>query len=580
MVVSNMKESCGKEIGEMADGKTRLSHRRLAALILVILTIVPLSLTAVGSANGNHHLIVSTSIYRHSASNASTPTVWTYETPEGLFPAGGSPVVAELSGNGQKEVLVFMQNSTAMLDIATQGEQLILYCLNGTTGTAIWNYTILGGNPTVADLFGNGRLEVLVGSGGFNPLDPQYTKVRAGVTCLNGTSGSKIWDYNTTYDDCFSSPVVADLNGDGKKEVIAVSYDGTYCLNGMTGDKLWSYPTGCGYSSPVVADLFGNGKMEVLVAAFWNSLYCLDGTTGNMLWFSTTGYNDYSPTLADLFGDGKLEVLVGSRDGGVYCFDGKTGDKLWNFTAEIGDSHLSYRNDITSSPLAADLFGDGKEEVLVGSMDYSAYYLNGATGNTIWKYKTGDQVPCSPVAADLLGDGKKEVLVGSQDGNVYCLDGMTGDKLWNCTTGAVYTSPVVVYGPEGGTLALVGADSLVAGLYFINGGTGELVLMYPTGGTLTSPPVVADVLGNGEKEVLVGVEIASTFGTAGRSLTSSPSACGAIYCISLPEVPPRSPSGKLGNDFLITLVILGIGGAGAAAVIVALVKVKINKKGL
>jgi outer membrane protein assembly factor BamB len=481
--------------------------------------------------------------------------------------------VADLSGDGKKEVLVWMLNGSAGEDMATQWRQSILYCLNGTTGSEIWHYIILGclDLPVVADLFGNGKLEVIVGSCGFHLLDPKYTSVPASVTCLNGTTGDKIWNYTTGLDESFSSsPVVADLFGDGKKEVLAVSYNGVYCLNGTTGSEIWNYATGCGYSSPVVADLSGNGKLEVLVAAFWNSIYCLNGTTGDELWNSATGYNDHSPTVADLFGDGKPEVLVGSRDGGAYCFDGITGSRLWNFIAERDT--VEGRRDISASPLAADLFGNGKQEVLVGSYDYGVYCLDGATGSRVWNYTTGEMIQSSPVVADLLGNGRLEVLVGSGDYNVYCFDGATGNKLWNSTIDYVYSSPIVVEISAGGTLVIGGAGSSV---YCLNGTTGNMLWTYPTDGSVVSSPVVADIFGNGEKEILIGALGRPTLGASGRSPAASPPESGAIYCIVLPEgtLPTTLP-----NELVIGLAILGIGGPAVAVATFA--KLRKSKKGL
>ncbi len=103
------------------------------------------------------------------------------------------------------------------------------YCLNGTTGQQIWNYTIAGRvntSPCVADLFGNGRLEVIVGCG-------------TSVYCLNGATGHQVWNY-TTSGYVGSSPCVADLFGNGRLEVIVGSLDkSVYCLNGTVGAP-WS----------------------------------------------------------------------------------------------------------------------------------------------------------------------------------------------------------------------------------------------------------------------------------------------------------------------------------------------------
>jgi outer membrane protein assembly factor BamB len=233
---------------------------------------------------------------------------------------------------------------------------------------------------------------------------------------LNGSTGQKIWNY-TTGSRVYSSPCVADLFGNGKLEVIVGSFDdNVYCLDGSTGQKIWNYTTNdlLEFISPCVADLFGNGRLEVIVGSSDDRVYCLNGTTGHKIWNYPTGGAVYSsPCVADLFGNGKLEVIVGSGDHNVYCLNGTTGDKIWNY--RTGDA-------VFSSPCVSDLFGNGKLEVIVGSSDDRVYCLNGTSGQQIWSYTTGGWIDSSPSVDDLFGNGRLEVVIGSSDSNVYCLN--------------------------------------------------------------------------------------------------------------------------------------------------------------
>jgi outer membrane protein assembly factor BamB len=278
------------------------------------------------------------------------------------------------------------------------------------TPTVLWSYGVIGQiyySAAVGDLFGNGKLEVIVGSTNNNAY------------CLNGTTGSRLWSYATG--NVVFCPVVADLFGDGKKEVVVGSYDSyTYCLNGMTGSKLWSVSARAVDSSPAFADLLGNGGKEVITGSFDGSVYCLNGTTGSILWSYATGGPIYSsPAVADLFGKGKLDVVVGSNDNSVYCLNGTTGGKLWSYATG---------GPVYSSPAIVDLFRNGKLEIVVGSNDYSVYCLNGTTGSKLWSYQTGDHVVSSPVFADIFGNGKNEVIIGSWDGFVYCISMAPGSS--------------------------------------------------------------------------------------------------------------------------------------------------------
>jgi outer membrane protein assembly factor BamB len=375
--------------------------------------------------------------------------------------------------------------------------------------TVLWTYQtddrIYHSSPAVADLLGDDELEVVVGSYDYN------------VYCLNGRTGSKVWNY-TTGDWIESSPVIADVLGDGKLEVVVGSFDKSiYCLNGTTGEKLWSYETSLVvYTSPVVVDLDGDGKQKAVIASSDRKIYCLNGTTGDVLWnfYSSSIFN--SPAVASLLGDGKLEVVVAASDFNVYCLNGTTGELLWKHSIGTGGYWISS----SASPAVADLLGDGKLEVVVGSYDHCIYCLNGTTGDLLWNYETGDVVDTSPTVADLLGDGGLEVVAGSYDKNVYCLNGTTGDMLWSYNPGiwGVYSFPVVadLFG-NGRPDVFIGSED---GLYCLDGATGSKLWRYETAGAVFCSPVVADLLGDGDRELIV------------------PSYQGFVYCMVPSDTAP------------------------------------------
>ena len=56
-----------------------------------------------------------------------------------------------------------------------------------------------------------------------------------------------------------------------------------------------------------------------------------------------------------------------------------------------------------SSPVVADLNGDGQQDVIWGAYDVVA--LNGANGSLKWRAPSGDRVWPDIAVADLTGDG-------------------------------------------------------------------------------------------------------------------------------------------------------------------------------
>ena len=142
-------------------------------------------------------------------------------------------------------------------------------------------------------------------------------------------------------------PVVADVDGDGNKEILFSSYDGKiHCFN-LDGTEHGAWPFSLDgrstsvltmASRPAVADLNGDGKLEIVFATYTEknatpirhgTLYVLD-CTGKVLAQKTLeaglggpavvnpGYAE--PVLADVDGDGKPEIVLATYSAGVCIY--------------------------------------------------------------------------------------------------------------------------------------------------------------------------------------------------------------------------------------------------------------------
>ncbi|MBN1262722.1 MAG: VCBS repeat-containing protein, partial [Anaerolineae bacterium] len=116
-----------------------------------------------------------------------------------------------------------------------------------------------------------------------------------------------------------------------------------------------------------------------------------------------------SPAVADLDGDGRLEIVVGSWDGRLYVWD-DAGALLPGWPLQVGDQ-------IISSAALVDLDGDDHLDIVVGSKDHFLYGWT-HTGETLsgFPYDLGDHVFSSPWVGDLEGDGRADVVVGANNG--------------------------------------------------------------------------------------------------------------------------------------------------------------------
>jgi Ca2+-binding RTX toxin-like protein len=174
----------------------------------------------------------------------------------------------------------------------------------------------------------------------------------------------------------------------------------------------------------------GDGKLDLIVGAADGTLkYYLN--SGSSFVAQSGGSNPFNaidagdraaPTFADVNGDGQVDLVVGAADGTLkyYLNNGKA------FIAQTGADNPF--NDIDagdrSTPNFADLSGDGKLDLVVGSADGTLkYYLN---NGTTFIAQTGANNPfngidvgenSTPNFVDFDGDNRLDLIVGTADGS-------------------------------------------------------------------------------------------------------------------------------------------------------------------
>ncbi|UCG43109.1 MAG: hypothetical protein JSU73_00400, partial [candidate division WOR-3 bacterium] len=215
------------------------------------------------------------------------------------------------------------------------------------------------------------------------------------------------------------APTVADLDQDGRPEVVGVVTDSsggrTYCLSD-SGQLLWEYRTpGSGLSgwqlaSAAVADVDGNDSLELIGTANYWGIFCLD-CVGDTLW--TGRYAEHTatyPAIGDIDNDGALEVV--SAFGPVMrCLDARTGLQEWRFEVQTGYY-------IVSSPCLCDIDQDYRLETVFAELKQSnpndslrPMWVLDWTGNPVW-YDTVGTTMSDPVAGDLDQDRCMEFCIG------------------------------------------------------------------------------------------------------------------------------------------------------------------------
>lgn len=360
-------------------------------------------------------------------------------------PVMSAPAVGNLDNRGLPEVVVSVGGDP---QDPKKGGRVIAYT---ATGTELWSFASADRNgdgaadgifssPALCDLDGNGALEVLFGSWD------------SFVYALNG-QGQLLWKVETGW-DVWSSPACADFNGDGAQEVVIGSsgdsrsgtwpYNGSIIVLGGDGRMLVRHPMPEAiYASPTIADLDGDGRLEIVTGTgwyWWNQsgrtaptyVYVLDTAqlfdgvlTNKPGWPQQTDYPGFgSPSLGDLDNDGKLEILIGTndpflKDGEDPNTEGAGSIYAWRHTGELMPGWPVRRpkdprgNDtaIRTTPVIADIDLDGKPEVIVAAV-WEVFIFNNDGTRQEYSIRSRYTLWGTPAVGDTDKDGKIELWVG------------------------------------------------------------------------------------------------------------------------------------------------------------------------
>ena len=130
-----------------------------------------------------------------------------------------------------------------------------------STCSLVWSDTLdgfTGSSPALADVQGNGSLDVVEGTD---------NGITGDVWLLDGATGAVIW-HSFVDGRVLGSVVTADLTGNGYQDILVPTTQGVEVLDGMNGIELALLGQGLGFqNSPLVTD-DPNGTIGVTVAGY------------------------------------------------------------------------------------------------------------------------------------------------------------------------------------------------------------------------------------------------------------------------------------------------------------------------
>ncbi len=290
-----------------------------------------------------------------------------------------TPAVGDIDGDGKLEVVV--NNIAGKLYVWRADGTEFRDGDNDPSTQGVFqtrtNETYSFCSPALADIDGDGHLEIIFGTRCYDTQNDVLHALR------NDGSEPPGWPVVFPYyGDVLDSPAVGDLDGDGQLEVVVITENDQLHVIEPNGTERAPFPItfvsnnaayGIPCPSPALADINGDGQLEIVAVSVSDTrnaaihVLTLAGTDLSGWPRTVPGNSESSPVVGDINGDGQLEILFGIGGGddndpnALYAFR-KNGGTVPGFP-------LLLTGPVRPAPFLTDLDGDGKVEIVYGGWD-------------------------------------------------------------------------------------------------------------------------------------------------------------------------------------------------------------------
>jgi FG-GAP-like repeat len=430
--------------------------------------------------------------------------------------SGSSPYVVSINGSIPASLIT---NATSVTYTVTFNEAV--------TGVAASDFAVVTSgslnSPSIA-VSGTGAVYTVTVSGisgdgtlGLNLVTSGSIVSMGGAHLVLSTSFTQLGTFATGSDP--HTPVLADVNGDGKLDLV-VANDGGGTVGVLLGNGNGTFQAQQTYTAPspydlTVGDVNGDGKPDIVVGSFngTGNAYILlgngDGTFQTAQSVAAFSGGDVSGiTVADVNHDGHPDLIAGALGGGVSVILGN-GNGTFQ-TPQTMPSGSAYWPGVA----VTDVNADGNPDIVVSSDSTDLVYVFLGNGNGTFQpsltYTVGDG-PYGVTVADVNGDGKPDIMTANFfNGSLSVLLGNGDGTFQTQQTYSIGTDPASVAVADvnvDGKEDLVVSDGYTAAAVLLGNGNGTFQsasFVGATGsGTYGDYTLVADLNADGIPDVVI-----------------------------------------------------------------------------
>jgi len=276
-------------------------------------------------------------------------------------------------------------------------------------------------SAAIGDIDGDGKPDLTIANYGTNT-----------VSVLRNTSTSGILSFATKIDiTTGSNPTsiaIGDLNRDGKPDLVIANgtNNSVFVLRNASSSGIISFDTiinlgiGSGFDPAAIADIDGDGKLDLVTASYF-TISVLRNTSSNIgtISFASkvdfgTGFGPGNLAIGDLDMDGKLDITARNSTGSLVS--------VLRNTSSIDTIRFATKVDLPSGQgsfaiAIGDIDGDGKPDLAVTNRNEdSVAVLRNLGSNGFISFATKVKFatsydPWSVAIGDINGDGKPDLAI-------------------------------------------------------------------------------------------------------------------------------------------------------------------------